>query len=110
MPAAELARILIRGTKDGRIPARDFWSPVIEEVTPIMKNALAQGLALAVRGRDPQLVLRRAASECHDVLLAAIEDFTTPPNADSTIKSKGRNDPLVDEGDLRDSTFGESHA
>ena len=36
-------------------------------------------------------------------LKKVIDDWTTPPNAPSTIEQKGKNDPLVDTGKMRDS-------
>ena len=107
LPAAELAKIQIQGRRDGSIPARDFWTPATAEADAVMRDGLRKGLALAVEGRDPRPPIARAAEASHDLLIAAIEDFTDPPNAASTIRKKGRNDPLVDEGDLRDATFGE---
>ena len=107
LPAAELAKIQIQGRRDGSIPARDFWTPATAEADAVMRDGLRKGLALAVDGRDPRPPIARAAEASHNTLLTAIEEFTDPPNAASTVRKKGRNDPLVDEGDLRDATFGE---
>lgn len=105
MSAAELAELQIKGTRTS--PPRDFWTPATAEADPIMREGLRRGLDRAVRGQDPRPALARAADAAHDVLVRTIDDFTDPPNAASTVQKKGRNDPLVDTGDMRDATFGE---
>jgi hypothetical protein len=59
----------------------------------------------ALRGRDPRPALAKGRDAAHEAVVRAIETWTDPPNAEGTIKRKGKDDPLVDGGDLLDLTF-----
>ena len=107
MDAGKLASILKDGTQDGRIPARDFLTPAVEAAAPAVRHALKTAASAALRGKDPRPAMQRGALAAHEHLIKAIENFDTPPNAPSTIRKKGKDDPLVDSGALLDLTFGE---
>ena len=95
--AQGLYSILLYGTKDGRIPGRnvlDFANKYIEDnkerfVEVYLKNKDDIQNAGQIIGTD--------INNKHKML---VYGFTSPSNAPSTIKRKGRNDPLVDTGML----------
>jgi len=100
----ELALILLRGFGEqgkGRwIPPRDFVTPFREEIKYV-KTKLLQAAATAVlKGRDPRPSLERLRVAAHEALTRVMDTFYDPANAPRTIKRKGRDDPLDDQGDL----------
>jgi hypothetical protein len=105
MEAAELAGILIAGTDDGKIPARDFITVAADEARGAIDRGLRLAAQAALAGRDPRRPLERARDAAHAAVERAIETWADPGNAASTIRAKGKDDPLVDKGDLLDLTF-----
>lgn len=97
LEAGDLARILIK--------ERDFMAVAADEA----KGAIDRGLKLAARavlaGRDPRRPLAAARDAAHAAVERAIDTWQEPGNAESTIKRKGKDDPLVDKGDLLDLTY-----
>lgn len=107
LDAADLGRILSEGTQDGHIPARDFMGPAVEGAALAVKKALREAQRAALKGQSPIPAMRRGAEAAHSSLVRVIDTFDTPGNADATIRKKGKDDPLVDKGDLLDLTFSE---
>ena len=115
MSAAALATLLAEGSKpkliDGEvrkhIPARDFITPAQESIDLIAGVALRKASDAAVRGRDPRKILQRGAVAAQDALISEMVNFSEPGNAESTIRQKGSDNPLIDDEDLLESIFGE---
>lgn len=107
MTTGELAEILIKGTKDGRIPPRDFMQVAADEIEVIARPRLKAIARKLLRGEDPGRELVKLRDAAHEAVVRAIDTFHTPENAPATIRSKGRDDPLVDTGDLRDAADAE---
>lgn len=109
LSAEVLGTFLIEGThKDGRqhSPPRDFMQVAADEVKPIVDRAMKQASSAVVKGKDPRQALQRGAVAAHEAVSRAIDTFTTPANAPATIAKKGKDDPLVNKGDLLDMVFG----
>ena len=52
-------------------------------------------------GEEPEQALRAVGEQAVNAVMRAIEDWSDPPNKQSTVdyKNSGRNDPLIDQGD-----------
>lgn len=83
------------GTSDGRIPERSFLRSTIVKN---MKRYLTINKTIAIKvlrkELDLQMGLKRFALLAADDVKETIRNFSTPPNAPSTIKRKGVNAPL----------------
>lgn len=114
LDASELADLLWRGSKDktrsGAIPARDFITPAVEESMLGVTRALKQAVQAKARGKDPTTALRKGTEVAQEALIRSIHDYSEVPNAPSTVRRKGKNDPLVNSGELADLVFGQYHA
>jgi len=88
-----------------RIPERSFLRSTVNRNLPVYKGKMKDAYLGAIRGTG--MNLRAAMSfiggDVSDDVRKTIIEFTDPPNAPSTIKAKGRDDPLVDTGQMRDS-------
>lgn len=88
-----------------RIPERSFLRSTVNRNLPGYKGRMKDAYLGALRGTS--MNLRAAMSfiggDVADDIRKTIIEFTDPPNAPSTIKAKGRDDPLVDTGQMRDS-------
>lgn len=82
------------------IPPHPFMRTTAAEKQNVWCKSLAQSL------ENNDCNAQKALAEVGEIMVGDIEmavrDWTDPPNAPSTIKKKGFNDPLVDEGDLLD--------
>ena len=107
MTAGELAEILIRGTRDGRIPPRDFMRVAADEIEVIARPRLRAIARKLLRGEDPSRELDKLSDAAREAVVRAIDTFHMPENAPSTQRAKGRDDPLVDLGNLRDAADAE---
>ena len=97
---ADIAMVQEFGSDDGRIPERSVHRDTFEQ---LKKSELPRRMAEGVRrvSEGKQTPLR----EAHNVglfyagkLRDAVQKYDEIPNAESTVKKKGRNDPLVDSG------------
>lgn len=81
------------------IPERDAITPaVVYSLDSIREATIA-----ALRSRNPDAALQALAAELESELKRSVSAFSDPPNAPSTIAAKGgRNDPLVDTGQMLD--------
>lgn len=106
MPAADLGEVLAKGTRDGHIPERDFYTPTQDRVESVAREALRASLDAALAGGDPRRALAAGAREAHDILAQEIRNFSGRRNAASTVARKGKDTPLVDSGSLLGATVG----
>lgn len=91
------------GSEKTHIPERPF----MRHTTTVKKDewsvlvARANRLVLAGKldaGTASEIVGQQIQADIQDVII----DWTTPGNADSTIKAKGKDDPLYNKGELKD--------
>ncbi len=91
------------GAPSVNIPARDVMTPLFDGLGGVIREQHVDALTAIYQGRSPVPALDRLAEIIEAKLKADIESFTTPPNAPSTVEHKsGRDDPLVDTGQMRD--------
>jgi len=107
MSAAELGRILYYGTKDGRIPARDYLEDAEREVKMRSPVFFGRVLADAYAGRSPVRDLEDLADVAQQALYSSMQNYFRVPNAKATIRRKGFNDPLIHFGDLLEAVTAE---
>lgn len=100
LTTSQLGRRLERGDPSRGLPARPFFEQAEEDLRTIAPRLLKQAAAAIMKGKDPERALGRLADASREALVRAIDTFTTPANAPSTIRQKGRDDPLVHRGDL----------
>lgn len=93
---AQLGAELSYGTD--KIPARPHLEEGLEENSSDVRAAIYDYLQDPVGHRDPSII--------GDAMVQAVKDYVhsgaLADNAPATIKRKGRNEPLVDLGDLMD--------
>lgn len=80
------------GTRN--IPPRPFMRSVIEQDG----QQWAQYLGKLIKTEDTGKALNVVGAEMAGAITGSILQFTTPPNAPSTIRKKGFNKPLIDTG------------
>lgn len=89
------------GTSDGRIPERSFLRSTIVSNT---KKYIAMNVKVVQRvlesGYDLLMGLRGIGITAENDVKKTIRTFSTPPNAASTIRQKGKNSPLQYKGTL----------
>lgn len=91
------------GAPAANIPARDVMTPLFDGLDGVIRAQHVDALTAIYQGQSPVPTLDRLAEIVEAKLKADIEGFTTPPNAPPTIAHKdGRDDPLVDTGQMRD--------
>jgi len=100
MSAAELGRILYYGTKDGRIPARDYLEDAEREVKVQSPVFFGRVLVDVYANRSPIRDLEDLADVAQQALYTSMQNNFAVPNAKSTIRKKGFNNPLIHYGDL----------
>jgi len=87
------------GTAD--IPPRPVIEPTIRREANTVRGFGSLAASLVNRGKDPRPALERQAEFLERAAKQALVTVG-PANAESTIRSKGRNEPLVDSGTSRD--------
>lgn len=87
------------GTK--RSPARPFFTDMIEKCSPRWGESLAY-LAKA-HNYDGKKMMTNMGIGIQSQLVGSIRDWSDPPNAASTERIKGFNNPLIDEGIMQNS-------
>jgi len=84
-----------------RIPQRSFMRSTVEEFRAEINRRIAKNTGLFVdKGFEP---LEEAAEFLREKIEQRIDTFSDPGNAELTIDRKGKDDPLVDTGHLRQS-------
>ncbi len=92
------------GSADGRIPARPFLAPAVENGTPEYRRLVEVMLPKVMSGEmEMQTLLAQMGQLAEGHVKQQITDLRTPPNAQSTIDKKGSDNPLIDTGALRQS-------
>jgi hypothetical protein len=94
----QIAAINMLGAPAANIPARDALTPMIQAEKLAIRSALGHAAKAALRGRDPTVYLEGLAAHLEQRAKSAIEAFSDPPNAPSTIRQKGADDPLIGKG------------
>jgi hypothetical protein len=87
------------GTK--RIPARPYFTTMIEENSPRWGDSLAH--LAKVHNYDARKMMTNMGIGIQAQLVRSIRDWSTPPNAQLTVDIKGFNNPLIDEGIMMNS-------
>lgn len=95
---AQLGAALHFGTGD--IPARQWLDVGVNESAKEYTALINDGLA---SGADMQSILDQVGVVAVASVQTYMTQLKTPPNAEATIKQKGSSNPLIDEGQLRQS-------
>lgn len=86
-----------------RIPARPFMRVAADQGKKSMQQVVDHTIGLMIDGRvTPKAVDDTVGKQWANVVKSTIKHFDTPPNAPSTVAAKGKNDPLVDTGQMMD--------
>lgn len=81
------------------IPARPFFSTAMDQNGPAHAALLERQLGRVIAsGANPDAALFALGVKVRSDVMRSIRDWTTPPNAPSTVERKGENNPLVDKG------------
>lgn len=92
------------GTADGSIPARPVLQPAVEEGAPVYRRLAEVMLPKVLSGdMEMRVLLEQMGSLAEGHVKQYMTDLRTPPNAESTIRAKGSDNPLIDTGALRQS-------
>lgn len=101
---ATVAAVNNFGSADGRIPARPFLAPAVENGAPEYRRLVELMLPKVMSGEmEMQTLLAQMGQLAEGHVKQQITDLRTPPNAQSTIDKKGSDNPLIDTGALRQS-------
>lgn len=93
------------GSSDGRIPERSYLRSTVDENRDRYLKAL-EAASRAGEAQGPGTLTRelgKVAQVAVGDIQRKIRDLDTPPNAPSTIRKKGTDNPLIDTGRLRQS-------
>ncbi|WVH13983.1 hypothetical protein CASP1_00062 [Alcaligenes phage CASP1] len=83
-----------------KIPARPWLDVGVDTGTKEYLETIEEGIA---EGLDSKQILEQVGALAVGYTQQFITDLRDPPNADSTIKKKGSDNPLIDTGNLRQS-------
>lgn len=100
MTMAALGALQHFGSEDGVIPARRWLDVGVESGNAEYIETLAEGIT---KGVPPDKVLMQVGELAVGYTVAYIDELKTPKNAESTIKKKGVDNPLVDTGAMKQS-------
>ncbi|SUD77880.1 hypothetical protein [Pseudomonas putida] len=101
---ATVAAVNNFGSADGRIPARPFLQPPIEDGAPMYRRLAEVMLPRVLSGEmEMRTLLEQMGNLAEGHVKQYITDLRVPKNADSTIANKGSDNPLVHDGHLRQS-------
>ena len=101
---ATIAAVNNFGSADGRIPARPFLQPPVEEGAPMYRRLAEVMLPRVLSGEmEMRTHLEQMGNLAEGHVKQYITDLRVPKNADSTIAKKGSDNPLVHDGHLRQS-------
>lgn len=101
VPVALIGAIQNWGAPSRGIPPRPFFSNMIAKKSPEWGPAIGQ--LLVDNGYDALRTLQLAGEDVAGQLRQSIIDTNEPPLAESTIKRKGFDKPLVDTGHMLNS-------
>lgn len=92
------------GAYSGSIPARPFLRPGVENVAPTLVLLAEVQIPKVLSGELTMLqILQQMGQMAEDGVRTQITNLKDPPNAKSTIRKKGSDNPLIDTGNLRQS-------
>lgn len=101
---ATIAAVNNFGSADGRIPARPFLAPAIEKGAPEYRRLAELMLPRVMSGQmEMQTLLAQMGELAQGHVQAEIDSGEFAPNAESTIRRKDSDRPLIDTGALRQS-------
>lgn len=96
---ATIAAVNEFGTADGHIPARPFLRPGVENRAEMYLRLVEKDMPDVLSGKHPMdRLLKRLGELSRDGVKQAINDTYSPANAESTIRQKGSDHPLIDTG------------
>lgn len=96
---ATIAAVNEFGSADGHIPARPFLRPGVESRAEMYLRLVEKDLPDITDGKHPMSrLMKRLGELARDGVKQAINDTHKPPNAESTIRQKGSDHPLIDTG------------
>jgi hypothetical protein len=86
------------GSDDGHIPERAAHRTTFREQKASMDRRMLGITRLVVEGRDPKPLMEKLGLFYVSKLRQQVIAWDNPPNAASTVRIKGANNPLVDTG------------
>lgn len=96
---AKVAVINHFGSKDEKIPARPFLDVALEDADA--KEKMQKAFKQGYKGtKDLKGAMEALGAMASSIISEYIVNLREPPNAPSTIAKKGKDDPLVDTGQL----------
>lgn len=101
--AAYALYIHSHGSPLWRIPPRPVLEPAVEKYKKYLENPLKQAAIDVLDGRDPDNSLHHAGMMAQNFVHKWFRDPDNhwPANAESTVKMKGSDRPMIDKGELR---------
>ena len=101
---AQIAAIMVYGTSDGTIPARDFMSKAIKDNKEKISKAIKKLSLKVVEGQmDKKQAMGLVGQMIADMMVKSIDGGGFVANKPSTIARKGSSKPLIDKGILKGS-------
>lgn len=98
-PVAGVAVVQEFGSVSRRIPPRPTFGPAVEGSRQMQRDAIAAAVRRAVSGRQTvEQGLEQLGAAVVGEVQKAISELDSPPLAESTIRSKAHNKPLIDSG------------
>lgn len=92
------------GAHTGSIPARPFLRPGVENVAPALVLLAEVQIPKVLSGEfTMHQILQQIGQMAEDGVRTQIDNVKEPPNAKSTIRKKGSDKPLIEDGHLRQS-------
>jgi hypothetical protein len=91
------------GTDDGHVPERSYLRDTVDNGAEQVLDDLQQAVQATLGGADLDAELGKVGEAWVGKIKTAIRDKSDPPNADSTVEAKGTDNPLIDQGRLRNS-------
>lgn len=89
----------------GHIPSRPFLRKSVDENRTVIDDMLNQSAKLLLSGQPLQRVLNQLGAFQVGLVQKKIVEGSYVPNALSTIRKKGSNQPLIDTGRMRNSVI-----
>lgn len=99
-PGKGFAELGVTGPHKISIPARPWLEPGVASATPEVLLTIQDGMEA---GQSMDQILETVGLVAAAAVKVYMTDLKTPPNAASTIRKKGSNNPLIDSGAMRQS-------
>lgn len=101
---ATVAAVNNFGSADGLIPPRPVLQPAVEKGAPQYQRLAEVMIPKVLSGQmEMRMLLEQMGTLAEGHVKQEITDLRIPPNAASTIASKGSDNPLIDTGAFRQS-------